>query len=440
MKRPEWDNKLDFKTKTVLSGGGPTTRPSAWEATVLMSNSAVEHENTTKTSSTAKMAAGKLGTTSSGVVVPSAIDAATAYLAQDESRSNPGHEAVRAAKDAFAALPKGGDNVASSGAGAAPTVGGLGDRFKAMAYQARVIRNSQSSPHVRKPASTSQEVAEGPAASFGDAAPRGRTSTVSLASAAAAAAISPTTQSAMPIATILPRMKCFGKYQPAARVYAGSAVVDNRTFWLYGGTVDTNAGVTPFEDLWELNLHTQQWTQHKHPPGTTPGPLCKHSLLAWKHFLVLFGGWNGTRRCNALWFYDTKSHVWQEVVDKNVSGLTTSSASATQLNSFGQQNKAARTTYHQDNSTWPPPHTSHAVTLVDQDIMVVIGRGETGSHRKYGSDIDFFDCHNRVWILGGARFDARAGHSLTALANGEMLMYGGRKDNCVKFFKYPDYC
>ncbi|CAD7923661.1 unnamed protein product [Amoebophrya sp. A120] len=208
---------------------------------------------------------------------------------------------------------------------------------------------------------------------------------------------------------------CYGKYRPAARAYGGSAVVGER-LWIYGGTHDTNAGVIPFEDLWELHLTTQQWTQHKHPPNTYPGPLCKHSMVSWKHYLVLFGGWNGFRRCNAVWFYDTKRHIWEEVVNKNPGR------------------------YHQDDATWPPPHTSHAVTLVDQDVLMVVGRGETGTHRKYGSDIDFFDCHNRVWMLGGARFDARAGHSLTQLANGQVLMFGGRKDKSIQFFKFPDYC
>ncbi|CAD7929949.1 unnamed protein product [Amoebophrya sp. A25] len=196
---------------------------------------------------------------------------------------------------------------------------------------------------------------------------------------------------------------------------AGSSST-SATFWLYGGTCDTNSGIVPFSDLWELNLQTLQWTQHRHPAGTTPGPLCKHSMVAWRHYLVIFGGWNGTRRCNAVWFYDTQKHVWTEVLNT----------------------KPGK--YHMADAIWPPPHTSHAVCLVDSDVMLVVGRGETGTHRKYGSDIDFFDCYNRVWMLGGARFNARAGHSLTPLAEGRVLMYGGRKDHSIDFFKYCDFC
>ena len=71
--------------------------------------------------------------------------------------------------------------------------------------------------------------------------------------------------------------------------------------------------------------------------------------------------------------------------------------------------------------------------------MVITGRGETGSHKRYGNEIEFFDCTTERWVLGGARFAARAGHTMSVLRDGRILVVGGRKEEPVEFFKVAKY-
>eukprot|EP00397_Hematodinium_sp_SG-2012_P003675 GEMP01003683.1.p1 GENE.GEMP01003683.1~~GEMP01003683.1.p1 ORF type:complete len:848 (+),score=185.00 GEMP01003683.1:1438-3981(+) len=201
---------------------------------------------------------------------------------------------------------------------------------------------------------------------------------------------------------------------PAARAYHRSCVIGD-SLWVYGGTQDTSFGYVPFDDLYELNLNSRSpdyllWVKHDFPGG--PGPRCKHAMACYEKKIYLFGGWDGNRRCNDVFVFDTTANTWSKVEPPN--------GRATQAN-------------------WPAPHTSHAQYIVGS-IWVIVGRGETGTHRKYGCDIDFFDLTKHRWILGGARFNSRAGHTLSLMCDGKTIcMVGGRKESPVEFFEVSKY-
>jgi len=189
---------------------------------------------------------------------------------------------------------------------------------------------------------------------------------------------------------------------PRRRAYHSVTLIGHRIF-VYGGCESTEYGNIPFDDLHVLDLDAMAWLDFR-VAGNPPGPRCKHTGVAIDGVLYIYGGWDGARRMSSL-------HALDTVCEPMRWFLPASEAAAAKAN----------------------PHSSHAACAVG-DTMVVVGRGETGTHKKYGCDIDFFHTDSGKWTLGGARFASRAGHSVSFLPLTDSLMlFGGRKEEPVLF-------
>eukprot|EP00397_Hematodinium_sp_SG-2012_P008288 GEMP01008344.1.p1 GENE.GEMP01008344.1~~GEMP01008344.1.p1 ORF type:complete len:663 (+),score=153.54 GEMP01008344.1:158-2146(+) len=196
---------------------------------------------------------------------------------------------------------------------------------------------------------------------------------------------------------------------PSARAYHASCQSGTQVF-IYGGCASTDYGVIPFDDFYIFDVTTMKWARIDTPDG--PGPRCKHNMCYYEGKIYLFAGWDGQRRRDDLWSYHIATNSWAEIICKE------------------EKKKMVN---------WPTPHSSAASCIVG-GVWIVVGRGETGAHRKYGCEVDFFDFERSIWCPGGARFDARAGHTITPVRSMRAAcMIGGRKEQPVYFFPMAKY-
>ena len=106
------------------------------------------------------------------------------------------------------------------------------------------------------------------------------------------------------------RIECGGE-QPCARA-GHSALIhhDGTTEWMYvfGGKDAEN---DKLNDLWRLNLTTFQWEEVSGITGYLPQPRSGHSAVAYKGFMLVFGGiFEITKELNDTHLYDFKNNRW----------------------------------------------------------------------------------------------------------------------------------
>jgi len=128
----------------------------------------------------------------------------------------------------------------------------------------------------------------------------------------------PSTNSATPTDT--GTWRCYSSpTQPgprSAHQVAATAALGGQ-LWLFGGEF-AGARMNSFHhyrDLWVFHITTKQWERidTKIRPSARSG----HRMVCWKHFLVLFGGFQdtGTRTTylSDLWFFDLTEYKWLEI-------------------------------------------------------------------------------------------------------------------------------
>ncbi|XP_077999595.1 uncharacterized protein LOC144452376 [Glandiceps talaboti] len=143
------------------------------------------------------------------------------------------------------------------------------------------------------------------------------------------------------------------------------------------------------------------WTQPS-TTGTGPGTRCHHTMTILANKAYIFGGWTGKRRCNFLHCLDMETWKWEDLTLKMS---------------------------HID------PHSSHAATATDANVILVLGRGETGTHAKYGCNIDFLDVKKLQWTTFPGSSISRAGHSLTFqpdVSSRYAVAFGGRQRHMIE--------
>nr|XP_054773193.1 rho GTPase-activating protein gacHH-like [Lytechinus pictus] len=194
-------------------------------------------------------------------------------------------------------------------------------------------------------------------------------------------------------------MNSEGASLPAPRANHASCWADSKLV-VYGGN-GACKNQNCLKDVWVMDTGTMTWTEVK-GHGALPGARCHHTMDVIGNKAWVFGGWTGKRRCNFLHCLDLESETWTDYTSRMT---------------------------HVDT------HTSHASTVLDDHTILVLGRGETGTHAKYGCNIDFLDTRKFKWTNYPGSTISRAGHTLNFLpsvSTSYAVAYGGRQRHPVE--------
>lgn len=93
---------------------------------------------------------------------------------------------------------------------------------------------------------------------------------------------------------------------------AHQAVVIRDHLYVFGGEFATAEQFYHYNDLWRFHLIDNRWERLEMRKG--PSARSGHRMVAWKHYLVLFGGFYEAVRDNRwfddLWLFDTREMCW----------------------------------------------------------------------------------------------------------------------------------
>ncbi|CRK32332.1 hypothetical protein BN1723_018480, partial [Verticillium longisporum] len=85
--------------------------------------------------------------------------------------------------------------------------------------------------------------------------------------------------------------------------------------YLFGGEFSSPKQGTfhHYSDFWRLEPSTREWTKIE-CKGKTPPARSGHRMTYWKHYIILFGGFqdtsNQTKYLADLWIFDTQNFSW----------------------------------------------------------------------------------------------------------------------------------
>ncbi|CAG9769122.1 unnamed protein product [Ceutorhynchus assimilis] len=184
--------------------------------------------------------------------------------------------------------------------------------------------------------------------------------------------------------------------------YSHTAVICDDSMYVFGGCT---SAMTTFNDLWKLNLSTRTWGRPL-AMGTYPSPKACSSLVHYKDYLVLFGGWTypptyplyqGWHLFNELHIYDIKANRWTCV-------------------------STIRT---------PPPVAGHSVSVVGEWMIIFGGlqKPSTAVHCEKSNDI--WKLHLETWtwykqeVEDGPKPHGRFGQTQVILDDTNLLILGG---------------
>ncbi|CAD8206642.1 unnamed protein product [Paramecium octaurelia] len=145
-------------------------------------------------------------------------------------------------------------------------------------------------------------------------------------------------------------------------------------------------------DLHSFNAKTNIWKFIQTPEKDKPPPRANHSSTVWENKLFIFGGWDGKKRLNDLYCYDTSSNKWSEL-----------------------------------NAAYSPSaRAGMCMTTMDNNIYLF---GGSGPQTTCFGDLQCYDPMKNLWTIvelqDEEHFDkARAGHSMTAMGN-LIYIFGG---------------
>jgi hypothetical protein len=191
----------------------------------------------------------------------------------------------------------------------------------------------------------------------------------------------------------------------------------------------------PLGDLYCLDCVTWTWTQVQQQQGAAPSARCHAAACASSDGAVMyvFGGWNGKRRCNELWAFAIATLRWTNLTSSAIDAHTSHSLCCVpplRANSSLADGKNSSSSSSSSSSSGGGSGGGGG------DRLLTVGRGETGTHKKFGCNIDWYAPRRQQWTtqLAGA-IKSRAGHSCTVLlpAVSEALLFGGRDSHPVEF-------
>lgn len=185
--------------------------------------------------------------------------------------------------------------------------------------------------------------------------------------------------------------------------FSHSACIHDSSMYVFGGCTHSTA----FNDLWRFDLSERKWIRPM-AMGTYPAPKAYATMIPYKEYLILFGGWtypptNLVFAClgisSDVHFYNTDTNQWSRV---------------NTINS-------------------PPLLAGHSATI-QGDTMVVIGGLYKGSHHQAPTqsncDVWVLNLKTMTWTkqpTSDPKPAARHGQSLIKLNEDNVMILGGLK-------------
>ncbi|KAF7281864.1 hypothetical protein GWI33_004106 [Rhynchophorus ferrugineus] len=184
--------------------------------------------------------------------------------------------------------------------------------------------------------------------------------------------------------------------------YSHTAVVHDNSMFVFGGCT---SAMTTFNDLWMLNLSNRTW-ERPLAKGTYPSPKACSSLILYKDFLVLFGGWTypPSYPLYQSWHLFNELHVYA------ISGMLWTCIST--MNT-------------------PPPMAGHSVSVIGEWMIIFGGlqKPSTAVHCEKSNDIWKLNLETWTWykqeVQAGPKPNGRFGQTQVVLDNKNLLILGG---------------
>ncbi|XP_050302443.1 F-box only protein 42-like [Anthonomus grandis grandis] len=196
-----------------------------------------------------------------------------------------------------------------------------------------------------------------------------------------------------------------------SRRYSHTAVVSENSMFVFGGCT---CAMTTFNDLWKLDLTTRNWVRPL-TMGAYPSPKACSSLIKYKDFLVLFGGWTyppsyplyqSWHLFNELHVYDVTANNWTCIISTEIR---------------------------------PPPVAGHSVSVVG-DYMIIFGglqKPSSAVHCEKSNDIWKLHLDSWSWckqeVQAGPKPSGRFGQTQVILDEKNLLVLGGSGGPCSQF-------
>lgn len=184
--------------------------------------------------------------------------------------------------------------------------------------------------------------------------------------------------------------------------YSHTAVVHDNSMYVFGGCT---SAMTTFNDLWRLDLSKRKWIRPL-AMGTYPSPKACSSLIHYRDFLVLFGGWTyppsyplyqSWHLFNELHVYDITANRWTCISTINT----------------------------------PPPVAGHSVSVLG-DCMIIFGglqKPSSAVHCEKSNDIWRLNLETWTWykqeVQEGPKPNGRFGQTQVILDDNNLLILGG---------------
>lgn len=153
------------------------------------------------------------------------------------------------------------------------------------------------------------------------------------------------------------------------------------TLWLFGGEFSSPKQNTfyHYNDFWSMSCKSREWARVE-TKGKAPPARSGHRMIAWKNFLVLWGGFQdtsaSTKYLSDLWVFDVTAYTWTQVV----------------LPTHGQRPDAR-------SSFSFLPHDDGAVLFGGYSKTKVTGSAAMGKNAKKSTATEIGNVHDDTWLL-----------------------------------------
>mmetsp|Transcript_7679 Transcript_7679/g.7086 ORF Transcript_7679/g.7086 Transcript_7679/m.7086 type:complete len:306 (+) Transcript_7679:36-953(+) len=97
---------------------------------------------------------------------------------------------------------------------------------------------------------------------------------------------------------------------PGPRANTSAALLDNKVY-IFGGHGGVNYQRLAYNDLYSLDLDTQQW-ERLDPVNNPPDPRGGHSMFAIGRMIYIYGGWNSESQYNNIIMFDLDKLEWSD--------------------------------------------------------------------------------------------------------------------------------
>ncbi|KAJ9467460.1 Nitrile-specifier protein 5 [Diplonema papillatum] len=110
---------------------------------------------------------------------------------------------------------------------------------------------------------------------------------------------------------------CRGEAPPRRCCHTFTLVADR--LWVFAGKNNDSGGVIErYNDIISLEPESFTWSNHaSRVTGAVPSRRNAHTACAYKHYLLIFGGFDGDS-CNDLYLFNTETYFWEEIFSQSV--------------------------------------------------------------------------------------------------------------------------